>query len=344
MKKETPPEANQVEEQDPETPYPSYCPPHHIEHEYKFGNLVLREFEDLKVGRAPIAVGFPTGNMGVVSTMTAKYIVKELNLPLIGDIVSKQFNPVTVINNGAPSHCCRIYGDERIVVFTSDCEYENAEVLNMLINSIYDFCVRHRSAMIICCDGLCDDPTKQEGVAQNIKIDFVNENDSDPEELSGEADDSVESGIPLSTKEELLELLNKATKEHEMFKGLLWFTTNDDHIASQLTTLGHKPVRNLILKGLCAGIISEMSVRPTKVVCLFAPLNKTLQIGTRASISIIHCMDSLINRSNDEKGCLIDTSNLNKTASEIDKSIIEAINKMDIMCGTGQESYSNMYM
>jgi len=300
-----------------------------------------REFENLCCERAPILMGFPSGNM--VSIMSAKYIVKELDLPHVGDIVSKMFNPVTVISDGVPSHCCRIYGDKRVIVFTSDCEYENAEVLNEMVKSIYDFAKRHKSEMIICCEGLIEDPTKEERIAQNIKIDIVGDDDTDGEiDTSSDTQDAA-----VSSKEDLLELLKKVTREHEKMDGQLWFTTNSTGLAEQLKNIGHKPVRNLILKGISAGIISEMSIRHVPVVCLFAPLNKMLQVGARGSISIIHCIDSLLSsiHTGQQGHLVIDTSNLNKTATEIDKAIIEAINKIDIMSGScPKDRYSNMYM
>jgi predicted ATP-grasp superfamily ATP-dependent carboligase len=328
------------------SPYPSFTPTFSILHEYEYGKIQLREFDTISCEGAPILAGFVASNM--VSSMTAKYIVKEMDLPQIGDIVSDDFNPVAMISNGCPSHCCRLYGDERIVVFTSECEYDDASTLNQFVKAVYDFAKRHKCPLILCCDGLIDDPTKEETFAQNIQIDIVNAHNPDGDEDSdySESDDSDSNGPAPASKEELLALLNKATEEQQNYKGRIWYITNSESLSNKMHEIGHKPVRNLIAKGVSAGIIAEMTTRGVDVVCLFAPLNKTLQIGTRASISIIHCIDEMIRwiGKSDCKHLMIDTTNLDKTAREIEKSLADAINKIDIMSGNKNAASNYMYM
>lgn len=55
--------------------------------------------------------------------MAAEYIIQQLDLPLIGDIISESFPPLTIVKDGIPSHSGRIYGNKDIVVFISDYKF-----------------------------------------------------------------------------------------------------------------------------------------------------------------------------------------------------------------------------
>jgi predicted ATP-grasp superfamily ATP-dependent carboligase len=332
-----------------ELDYPAYCRTFKVIQECVFDKIRLREFDTMCCDGAAIIEGFPDTSGNMVSVMTANYIIKELKLPLIGDVVSKYFTPLAVVSNGLPSHGARIYGNEKIVVFVSEYDIQDPEIQSMMVDALYDFARRHRCSMIISCDGLVEDPTKEQKHTDNLQIGIAGPSaggdDEDETEEGGEHMmllDEPENGeeIPQS-KEDLIKLLANATKSQAEYKGMLWFITNDEDFSKKMLELGHKPVRSLAIKHITGGILAESTTRGIIIACLFAPLNKHLQIGTRACISLIHCIDTLLTKITGKK-MMIDTSNIEKSAKEIEKKIEDVLVKLgDNSSKTG---YHTMYM
>ena len=343
------------------TPYPSFCRNYKVIQECAFDKIRLREFDTMCCDGAAIIEGFPDSSGNMVSVMTANYIIKEMNLPLVGDIISRHFTPLAVVTQGLPSHGARIYGNDKIVVFVSEYDVQDAEIQNSLVDAIYDFARRHRCSMIISCDGLVDDPTKevkdeqlQIGITGGAGVSggASGDEDEDDEESEGShmlllgGDDDENGGddadkMPQS-KEDLIKLLANATKSQQEYKGQLWFCTNDEDFSKKMVQLGHSPVRNLSVKHITGGILAEAIVKGITVACLFAPLDKHLQIGTRACISLIHCIDTLLSKRTGAK--VIDTANIEKTAKEIEQKLEQVINKLGGLTEASQKQYHNMYM
>jgi len=101
---------------------------------------------DRSFAGAVLVTGFPT-NEGLTPMLTANYLVRhalsinhwrlerlklaglqveQLELPLIGDILSDVFPSTCVVNKFMPGSAVRIYGDKRVVVIASHVRFDDA--------------------------------------------------------------------------------------------------------------------------------------------------------------------------------------------------------------------------
>jgi uncharacterized protein len=73
--------------------------------------ITFREIEPMDCSCAMVIVSFPT--MGLVGTLAAGYMVRQLKLKRIGTFSSERFMPTAVINEGVPSPPVRMFGTKR---------------------------------------------------------------------------------------------------------------------------------------------------------------------------------------------------------------------------------------
>jgi len=335
-----------------------YFPKFNVIQQIKKGDLVLREFESMCCDGSAVIIGFPSQNL--TSSTVANYIIEQLNLPIVGDIISDSFPPFAIVRNGIPATGLRIHGNKRIVVFSSEFDLRDNKLQNDTIHLIYDFCVRHRSSMMIVVDGIVTDPSKKKKSNQLHKVQLEKKLsqlatseqesrdnlDEDIEEAEEESngfllDDEDEDEMNIESKEDILKVLEDSIKEGNSNENLkkLFFSTNSESIGKKLLAMNHKPVIEFADLSLTAGILGRSSSSPVNVLCLLSPLNKLLQIGIRSSITIISCIDKLLSK---EK--LFDTSTLGKSAEELEKQIKNEISKLLVVDKDTSKSYNNMYM
>ena len=140
-----------------ERAYTAACTRREVVREIEVGDVTVREFRGVEcVKGVPIVEGFPAS--GLSSSLAANYLVSELDLPLVGEIVSDAFPALGVVSRYAASSGCRIYGDERLAVFVSDYKIKEEEgavsVLADIVDAVLDFANRHGSKLIITAEGL----------------------------------------------------------------------------------------------------------------------------------------------------------------------------------------------
>jgi uncharacterized protein len=75
-------------------------------------DIVLHEYTDLEFPGAIALVGFPS--IGLISSIAASFIVKNLKLDRVAGIISPDFPPYTLVFEGIPSPPVRIYAGERM--------------------------------------------------------------------------------------------------------------------------------------------------------------------------------------------------------------------------------------
>jgi uncharacterized protein len=82
--------------------------------------IEIHKFKEMNLENATVVNGFPS--LGLVSTITANYLIGALNLDQIGALDSDEFPPVSMIYASKPKFPARIYADEKakIVVFLSE--------------------------------------------------------------------------------------------------------------------------------------------------------------------------------------------------------------------------------
>jgi predicted ATP-grasp superfamily ATP-dependent carboligase len=94
-----------------------------------------------KTDGAVLVEGFPrSGSIGgQISTGTASFIVQQLNLPLIGDIVSAFFPSVALVRQGNPLSGIRLFGNERVILVVSDFDLKDPGTESNVVSAILDF-------------------------------------------------------------------------------------------------------------------------------------------------------------------------------------------------------------
>ncbi|MDI6859370.1 MAG: PAC2 family protein [Methanocellales archaeon] len=82
--------------------------------------IEVHKFKDISLRGATVIDGFPT--IGLVSTITANYLIGALRLDQISALDSPDFPPVSMIYASKPKFPARIYADEKVkvVVFLSE--------------------------------------------------------------------------------------------------------------------------------------------------------------------------------------------------------------------------------
>lgn len=303
-----------------------------------FGKIVLREFETSRhIEGAVIIEGFP--NEGVVSPLVASYIREQLDLPLIGDITSRHFAPVANVRKGQVSHGISIYGDKRVVVFESRYAINEPEIMHDISDAIYDFAARHNCRMIISSDGITKDPNQKQPMGDLVlSIADPESDEMDDEMLMGD-DDGDESELMMypQSRKDLTQLIEDALGDGKK-PTCIWFVTNNSDMATRMMEIGHKPMQEGMLTGVSGALLAEAPCKNIAVVCLFAKLNKHLQIGMRASIALVHCIDSLLGGDK-----VIDTKKLKETATQVEEKIRNLVSKVGGLNDT-KTSYENMFM
>ena len=62
------------------------------------GEITIHEYKEKDISNALVVVGSPT--VGLVSAIVVNYVIKNLNLELIGAISSDDFYPAAIMNDG----------------------------------------------------------------------------------------------------------------------------------------------------------------------------------------------------------------------------------------------------
>ncbi|HUL38833.1 MAG TPA: PAC2 family protein [Methanomassiliicoccales archaeon] len=86
-------------------------------------DLFIHEYKPLKLERSMVVIGFPS--IGLVSSIAANFIVKQMRLEKVAAIVSNEFPPYSIIHEGSVVPPMRIHAGAR----TCDEKGENCETL-----------------------------------------------------------------------------------------------------------------------------------------------------------------------------------------------------------------------
>lgn len=278
----------------------------------EYGDLTLREFKNMDCDGATIYEGIPSDTENLsLTAMIAHFIIEQLQLPIIGEIYSRSLKPTCVVERGAASHSVRIYGNKQVVVFIS--EYDlSEETENDLSSAILDFAERHKCRLILSCKGLDSEPEKKEKF--QIKVSKNQGEDEEEEEL----DEAPQS------KEELLKIIDEAKKKRGDEK--LYFCTNDKDFAEKMIKMEHKPIQDVIVSGVSAGLLAESSYTDITVACLFSKLNelhKFISIDARAALAVVVCISKLLGES-----VILDISKMDKDISQMEQMMVKVIERL----------------
>ena len=127
--------------------------------------IEIYEFKKMDLRGATIIDGFPSA--GLISVITANYLIGTLNLDQICAMDSPDFPPNSMVYASKPNFPVRMYGDEKnkLVVFIS--EFAPPPMLvRPIADAILSWAKDHKCARIISPEGI---PIQEYGVSDNKK-------------------------------------------------------------------------------------------------------------------------------------------------------------------------------
>lgn len=125
------------------------------------GDIEIHKKADMDLSGALVIVGAPT--LGLVGTITSRFLTQTLDMELVGGLHSDRFPPSVIVHDGIPLHPVRIHAIEtkcgldlscdKVVVMTSETMLE-PEILWPLGRAIIDWCQEIESEMIVVPDAV----------------------------------------------------------------------------------------------------------------------------------------------------------------------------------------------
>jgi uncharacterized protein len=122
--------------------------------------ITFREIEPFDCSCAMVVVSFPT--MGLVGTLAAGFMVRQLKLKRIGTFSSDRYMPTAVINEGIPSPPVRMFGTKRdcapdelcneIIVIMSELPLP-VDMIKPTTDAILNWCESKNINMIVTLEG-----------------------------------------------------------------------------------------------------------------------------------------------------------------------------------------------
>jgi len=158
--------------------------------------IIIHEIKKKDLSNALVIVSFPT--VGLISTIVANFITSNLKLEHIASMVSEDFYPAAIVQDGIPTSPVRIYaGDhvcgkdgecDQIVVITSELPIKTT-AFHPMADKILDWCKKRGCKVIVTLEGVNSQEKLED---ENIQVYNVCSN--------GKASDYLK-GIPVKTLE-----------------------------------------------------------------------------------------------------------------------------------------------
>mmetsp|Transcript_6768 Transcript_6768/g.9060 ORF Transcript_6768/g.9060 Transcript_6768/m.9060 type:complete len:323 (+) Transcript_6768:239-1207(+) len=302
--------------------------------------------------------GFPS--KGLSSAMISKFFIKALQLPLIGVIRSNLLPVVCRVSDAQPSHPLRIYGNNHVVVFTSELAIP-PEISPSLVKILFHFQEQFGCEYIICTESLPQkvevldvDIPDEEDLTQSGLFRFVEKLADAPAVSSSSSSPSAPSPScsPRTKTEEKEEkdakffsnskateffgsdLTKSASGERAPIAEILYIT-NDQGVSDSLRKMGYFPVRNAVVGNVTGSLLAESALSECKIVCLVARHNPIMS-DARASVLLVRIIAELTKAS-----WLYDFQPLEHQVEKIEKQIKKAIKEMG---KTGKKNAPSSYM
>lgn len=238
-------------------------------------DIEIFEYRRLDLRESFILDGFPS--VGLVSTITASYIVAALDMELIGIMDSVYFPTVSVVRDGEPHHPVRFYAGDlegpdgdwtRLVVFLSEFQ-PPSNLIKMICNTVLDWAEEQKCACLLSPEGLV---IETEG------------GEKGKEEAGGDENNGGEEGIPT----EMVPKTPELPKEKQVY-GLSSTPSGRERMKS-----ANIPV---FPEGLISGIpgvmLNEGKKRNFEVNCLLTEARDNIP-DARAAATIIEKLREII--------------------------------------------------
>jgi uncharacterized protein len=125
-------------------------------------DLFIHEYKPIRLERAMVVIGFPS--IGLVSSIAANFIVKQMKLEKVAAVISDEFPPYSIVHEGnvippmrihAGSRICDEKGEncENLVVITSEF-MPDPSLLRPLVDLIIDWGRKNDANTIVTLEGV----------------------------------------------------------------------------------------------------------------------------------------------------------------------------------------------
>ena len=123
-------------------------------------DITIFEYEKIDLSNSMLVIAFPT--VGLISSISGRFIIDSLKLKEIGSIVSKHFMPATVIHNSNPSPPVRIYAGKKSCGPDDSCEQlaviisefmPPLDIIKPLVDKIFEWSKKKNCKVIMALEG-----------------------------------------------------------------------------------------------------------------------------------------------------------------------------------------------
>lgn len=244
----------------------------------------IKIFELLKTDLrgAYVVDGFPS--VGLVSTITANYLITALELEQIGILDSIYFPTVSVVRGAEPLNPVRIYagdlqpeddkGKHRMVVFISEFQ-PPANLIKMIAATMLDWMMEQSTGMLISPEGLVIDR------GENLE-----EGDEDNKEVEEEEEGSEEKANGAECKRD-------ETDESEKRLACAYGIASTKKAKHMLEELGIPLFEEGVISGVAGVLLNEGKRRSWDVVSILAEAKPNFP-DARASAQVIETLTKII--------------------------------------------------
>lgn len=243
----------------------------------KVDDIEIYEYRRLDLKDAFILDGFPS--VGLVSTITASYIVAALEMELIGVMDSVYFPTVSVVRDGEPHHPVRFYAGDlegsdgnwtRLVIFLSEFQ-PPSNLIKMICNSVLDWAQDQGCQCLISPEGLVIEGE----IPQIAQV--------DKEEVGEEENDKAEE------EEEEKASVQVSDQAEKMVYGLSSVPSGRE----RLQQAGIPVFPEGLISGIPGVLLNEGKKRSFEVTCLLAEARDNIP-DARAAAKVIEVMKKII--------------------------------------------------
>ncbi|MFO8050106.1 MAG: PAC2 family protein [Thermoplasmatota archaeon] len=240
-------------------------------------DIEIFEYRRLDLRESFIIDGFPS--VGLVSTITASYIVAALDMELIGIMDSVYFPTVSVVRDGEPHHPVRFYAGDlegpdgdwtRLVVFLSEFQ-PPSNLIKLICNTVLDWAQEQKCSCLISPEGL------------------VIESEGEVKEKSSDDDKDEEDNEKEDGKEEIPDRSSAPPNLEKSIYGLSSCTAGKERLGQA----GIPIFPEGLISGIPGVLLNEGKKRNFEVTCLLSEARDNIP-DARAAAGIIESLKEII--------------------------------------------------
>jgi len=260
--------------------------------------MKIYEFEKMNLKDAVVIDGFPS--VGLVSTITANYIINTLGLRQIGIIDSPSFPALSIVRNSEPLSPVRIYAGEntskenplgeQIVVFVSEF-VPPPHLTKQIATTMLKWFHENKCKLLITPEGLVSSnempPVENDEIPDEGQE--FNNFDETTEEKPAQGGGQIENGVSVS-----LDPAETPLDPTGEFKGVNTYAVGSSEAARELLDENEiLPLMNGAITGVAGVLLSEAQKTDCDVICLLAEAHKDFP-DARAAAKVTEMIDRIV--------------------------------------------------